>query len=182
MKEQITALKDIVNEIGLSEVRKLLADIYQDHTKYIKQFCLLLDINGQYSKRTYEYMEEADLIGRKFIIPVFKPSSRSYHSNPTIFISKLKGYDREIWKRVNLFLEGSIPDFMWSISVETLKVTRKDGEDKYDKYDLRGNGFMGYNPVLRMVGLDKYYQIFGNKMVCIVFTIEFDEDDGYETP
>ena len=40
-------------------------------------------------------------------------------------------------------------------------------------YDLVGNNYKGYNPILNKGGLKKYYQIYGHSMTCIIFDITY---------
>nr|QBK91415.1 MAG: hypothetical protein LCPAC302_00350 [Pithovirus LCPAC302] len=144
----------IIKNIGITEVRKILSEQYEDRNKFSRSFIQLLDAHYN---RLYDYMEEADLIDRKFILPLFNKNS--------------KGLDSYL-DHVDIYLQGCIPDFDIIKTYHCMKIIKND-----NRYDLKGAGIMGYNPLLN---LEEYYDIFGEKIYVVAFNIKW--HDGYDTP
>lgn len=167
----------IVNKLGLDRVRKILNDEFHSRDNFMMDYCDLMDINKGESQKVYDYMEEADLIGRKFVLPVFNPPD---HDDVETVIRNLTGYDKKIWERINLYLVGTIPNFNIIRHVKIMDVVKISTNSGYYQYDIRSPEFNGYNPTFNE-RLEKYSQIFGSKLCVIAFTIEW-PDDGYETP
>jgi hypothetical protein len=174
MKAKKVLIK-IVQKIGLAEVQKILNEEFHTREKFIHDYYETMSFKNGISRKIYNYMEEASLLNRKYVIPIFNPPAESEDIDD--FINKLTGYDQKIWELLNTFLTGKIPSFQVTKHAEIVDIVRFNNDKGY--YDIKGLDFAGYNPYLFTI-LDKYCQIYGNKMSCIVFTVEY--DDGYETP